>query len=63
MPSLTNEGHISTMMDVMPSMDAHGWLHQVQIQKLLQEKSKVVWQEDLNGELEAQQFTFPELPL
>ena len=60
---LMNEGHVSTMIDGMPSMDAHGWLHQLQECKLLQHGGKLVCPEGLNGELEAIQFTFPELPL
>ena len=60
---LLNEGHISAMMDGTPSMDAHGWLHQLQIQKMLQHEGRVVCPEGLNRELEALQFTFPELPL
>ena len=60
---LTNKGHISTMTDSVPSMDAHGWLHQLQIWKLLQHKGKVLCPEGLNREVEALQFTFPELPL
>ena len=60
---LTNEGHVSAMMDGVPSMDTCGWLHQLQVHKLLQHKGKVVCPEGLNGELEALQFTFPELPL
>ena len=32
---LSSEGHISAMMDGMPCTDACGWLHQLQICKLL----------------------------
>ena len=60
---LMNERHISAVMDGVPSMDTCGQLHQLQIQKLLQHKCKVVFPEDLNGELKALQFTFPELHL
>ena len=60
---LLNEGHISTMTDGAPSMDAHSWLHQLQLCKLLQNEGSVVCPEGLNRELEALQFTFPQLPL
>ena len=60
---LTNEGHISAMTDSALSLDAHSQLHQLQIWKLTQHKGKVVCPEGLNGELEALQLTFPELPL
>ena len=62
MPPLI-EGHISTMMNGMPNTDAHGWLHQLQVCKLLQHKDMVGCPEGLNGEMEASQFTFQELPL
>ena len=51
------------MMDGTPSADDCGWLHQLQICKLLQHKDMVVCPEGLNGKLEALQFTFQELPL
>ena len=51
------------MMDGIPSEEAHGQLHQLQVCKLLQHKDIVVCSEGLNGELEALQFTFPELQL
>ena len=51
------------MMDGIPSVDAHSWLHQLQICKLLQCREKLVCLEGLNEDLEALQFTFPELPL
>ena len=60
---LMNKGHISTMMDGVPHTDTCSWLHQLQIQKLLQHQGKVVQPEGLNGDLEALQLTFPELPL
>ena len=59
---LMNKGHISTMMYGVPSMDTHGQLHQLQVCKLLQYKGKLVCPEDLNRDLGALQFTFPELP-
>ena len=60
---LSHEGHISAMMDAMPSANAHSQLHQYQVCKLLQQREKVVCPEGLNGDMEALQFTFPELPL
>ena len=59
---LLSEGHVSTMMDGAPSTDAYGWLHQLQICRLLQHKDVVVCPEGLNSKLEALQFTFQELP-
>ena len=60
---LSNKGDISTMTDGTPSTDTHSQLHQLQVQKLLQHEGRVVCLKGLNGELEALQFTFPELPL
>ena len=60
---VSNKGHISAMMDGTPSVDACGWLHQLQICKPLQHEGRVVCPEGLNGELEALHFTFPELLL
>ena len=60
---LLSEGHISAMTDGAPCVDAHGWLHHLQICKLLQHNNMVVCPEGLNHELEALQFTFLELPL
>ena len=60
---LSSEGHISAMMDGASSMDAWGWLQQLQICKLLQHKDMVICPEGLNGEPEGLQFTFQELPL
>ena len=51
------------MTDGMPSAEACGWLHQLQICKLLQHKDMVVCLEGLNSELAALLFTYPELPL
>ena len=58
-----DKGHVSATMDSASSADGHGWLHQLQICKLLQLEGRVVCPEGLNGELEALQFTFLELPL
>ena len=60
---LSSEGHVSTMMDGVPSAEAQGQPHQLQICKLLQHKDMVVCPEGLNGKPEALQFTFQELPL
>ena len=60
---LSSEGHISAMTGGVLSVDTHGWLHQLQICKLLQHKDRVICPEGLNGKLEALQFTFEKLPL
>ena len=60
---LSSEGHIGAMTNGMPSTNACGWFHQLQVQKLLQHGSWVVCPEGLNGKLKAVQFTFEELPL
>ena len=60
---LSNKGHISAMTDGAPTADAHSWLHQLQVYKLLQHKDLVVCPEGLNDEMEALHFTFQELPL
>ena len=60
---LSSVSHISTMTDGAPSTDAHSWLHQLQVHKLLQCKDLVVCPDGLNGQREASQFTFKELPL
>ena len=60
---LSNNGHIHTMMDGICSINACGQLHQLQVWKLLQHSDSVVFQEGLNGEPEALQFSFQELPL
>ena len=46
-----------------PSTDACGWLHQRLVEKLLQCKDLVMCPEGLNGQMEASEFTFKELPL
>ena len=56
-------GHISGMTDGAPSTDACGQLHQPQVCKMLQYKDLVVCLEGPNGQMEALQFTFKELPL
>ena len=60
---LLSEGHVTAMMDGVPSTGACGWLHQLQIHKLLQHQDMVVCLEGLKSEQEALQFTFQELPL
>ena len=60
---LSNKGHAIAMMDGMSCVDAHGHLHQLQVCKLLKHKDLVVCPDGLNGEMEASQFTFQELPL
>ena len=60
---LSSEGHISAITDGMPSMNACGQLHQLQVQKLLQHRGWVVCPEGLNREFKALQFTFQELLL
>ena len=51
------------MKESAPSADACGWLHQLQMCKLLQHEGMVVCPEGLNSEIEALQFTYQELPL
>ena len=51
------------MTDGAPSAEAHDWLHQLQICKLLQHKDMVLCLKGLSSKLEASQFTFQELPL
>ena len=60
---LSSEGHIGTMTDGMPNMNACGHLHQLQVWMLLQSGSLVVCTEGLNEKLKALQFNFEELPL
>ena len=60
---LSSEGHIGSMTDGAPSMNACSHLHQLQVQKILQSGGWVVCPEGLNGELKALQFNFEELPL
>ena len=60
---LSDKGHIGTMTNGICSTNACGWLHQLQVWKLLQHGDSVVFLEGLNGESKALQFTFQELPL
>ena len=50
---LSSMGHISTMTHGAPSTDAHSWLHQLQVCKLLQYKDLVICPEGLNSQMEA----------
>ena len=54
---LSSEEHTGAMTDSMPSTNASGQLHQLQVWKLLQHRSWVVCTEGINGELKAQQLT------
>ena len=49
---LSSAGHVSTMIDGTPSKSTCGWLSQLEVNKLLQSGSKVVYPEGLNGGLE-----------
>ena len=60
---LSSEGHISVMIDGMPSMNACDHLSQLEVCKLLQCGDQVVCPKGLNGELEPMQFTFSEPPI
>ena len=60
---LSNKGNISTMMDGVCSTNTCSQLHQLQVWKMLQHSDSVVFPKGLNGELEALQFSFQELPL
>ena len=60
---LSNNGHISAMTDSIHSINACGQVDQLQVWKLLQHSDSVVFPEGINGESEALQFSFRELPL
>ena len=60
---LSSDGHISAVIDGVPSMNACGHLSQIEVHKLLQCRDQVVCPKGLNGELEPMQFTFSELPV
>ena len=49
---LSNEGHISVMIDRVPSTNPCGHLSQLEVCKLLQCGDQMVCSEGLNGELE-----------
>ena len=60
---LSDNRHISAMMDSMHTINVCGQLHQLCMWKLLQHRNSVVFPKRLNRELEAHQFSFQELPL
>ena len=60
---LFDNRHISTMMDGVHSVNACGWLSQLQLWKLLQHGDSIVFWEGRNGEPKALQFSFWDLPL
>ena len=60
---LSSEGHMSAMIYFMPSINACGYLSQLEVHKLLQCGDQVVFPGGLNGGLESMWFTFPELPV
>ena len=60
---LSNEGHIGVMTSGLPSRNACGCLHQLQVWWLQQCRGQVVCPEGLNGSLKALLFDFKELPL
>ena len=60
---LSSEGHIGVMIDGIPSVNAHGYLDQLQVWKLLECEGSVVCPEGLNGGIKAQLLNFKELPL
>ena len=55
---LSDNRHISAMMEGIHSVNTCGQLHQLQVWKLLQHSDSVVFPEGLNGEPEALQFSF-----
>ena len=60
---LLSKGHISTMMADVPSADACGWLHQLQIHKLLQHKNMVVLPGRFEWQVRSLIVYFPGAPL
>ena len=59
----SDKGQISALVDVVWSINACRWLHQLQVLKLLQHGDSVVFPEGLNVEPKTLQFSFQELPL
>ena len=45
---LSKEGHLSTMIDGVPSRSTHGHLHQLEVCRLLQSGDQVVYPKGLN---------------
>ena len=64
-PYLTWRAHVSTMTDGVPSMQMHHMAGSTTCRyaNCCSTRARVVCPEGLNSELEALQFTFPELPL
>ena len=60
---LSSEGHISTLPSGLPSQNACGHLHRLQVWQLLQCRGQVVCLDGLNGGLESLLFNFKELLL
>ena len=60
---LSGEGHISAMIDGIPSRSTCGCLSQLQVCKLLQCGDQVVYPKGLNGGLEPEWFSLPEPPV
>ena len=60
---LSENGHISTMMNGVCTVIACGWFHLLQVWKLLQHRNSIVFPEGLNLEHEALHFSIQELPL
>ena len=60
---LSSKGHISVMIDGMPSMNACGCLSQLEVCKLLQCGDQVVCPKGLIGELEPMRFTLANMPM
>ena len=60
---LSNEGHISTLIDGVPSRSTCGHLSQLEVHKLLQCGDQVVYPKGLNGGLELKWFSLPEPPV
>ena len=54
------EGHLSAMIEGMPSRNACGHLHQLEVHLLLQLECQVVYPEGLNGALELVVTSLPE---
>ena len=60
---LSSEGHIGIMTSGLPSRNACGHVHQLQLWQLLQCGGQLVCPEGLNGSLEPLLFHLKELPL
>ena len=60
---LSDEGHISAIINGMPSRSACGHLSQIEVCKLLQCGDQVVYPKGLNGGLEPKRFSLPGPPV